>query len=366
MKRVRGFCVGFVLLTGSLAVAAEPIIEPTDTTDRVVLLNNGAVYHGEVVELEPRSHVIIRLPSGSVRRFEWRDLRRIGGTPAPSTPAASRVRQSGPDKLPSQQPSRPPLPHDRPSAAEARDASPTGEKYREHLSDAKVLEGIGQLSEALAAYRAAYAQRQEPFILYRMASLHDQLDHPRDALKLYRRYLNENPNLPEERQAEVATNIARLTLSLADSTPADSPRSHHDEPQTQTQTQRVSVGTMAAGISIWGTSYLISAIVGGLGLAGTQTSQFLNTNSSGGVAKAQAIFGTLLIPVAGPIVSSALAPVAEWAIPWVLIGAGSQIAGMSMTIAGARSRQVSPSSSRAWVLPFVSPASTGLALVGSF
>lgn len=363
MIRLRAFFVSVALLSVSLALAAEPVIEPSESTDRVVILISGAVYRGEVVELEPRSHLILRLASGAIRRFEWRDLRRVGGASTPGPQPAPKPRQPPAEKLSSREPIRASQTDERPAADKVREPNPSAGRYREHLSDAKVLEEVGQLSEALDEYREAYRQRPEPFLLYRMASIHDQLDHPRDALKLYRRYLNENPNLPEERQAEVATNIARLTLSLADSASNEPTRTR---PENSARTQRASLGMMAVGISIWGTSYIATAIVAGLGLAGTQTSQFLNTYPSESVAKMQSTLGVLLIPVAGPIISSALAPAAEWAIPWIFLGAGSQIAGMAMTIAGGRTKQITPGSARARLAPWLSPATTGLALMGSF
>lgn len=367
MTAFRLFFVVVLCCLAQPAIATEPVIEPSDSTDRVVILNNGAVYRGEVVELEPRSHVVLRLASGAVRRFEWRDLRRVGGTSA-SPPAAPSARAPVPvpERLPPHESARPTPTETRPAAEKVRERTTTSGSYSEHLTAAKVLEQLGQVSDALTEYEEAYKLRADSFLLYRMASMHDQLDQSREALRLYRRYLAEVPNMPEERQTEVATNIARLSMAISESNPTDRPRGRTGDSADGARSSRLaSTGLLAAGISIWATSYLATVITAGLGLAGTTTSQFLSTYSSGSIAKAQATLGVLMIPVGGPIISSALAPAPEWVLPWIFIGAGSQIAGMAMTIAGGRSKPTGSAPS-ALLLPMLSPANTGLAFVGSF
>ncbi len=47
-----------------------------------VQLSSGAVYEGELVEKVPSDHVTLKLATGEVRRFEWKDL----ATPAPIPP----------------------------------------------------------------------------------------------------------------------------------------------------------------------------------------------------------------------------------------------------------------------------------------
>lgn len=50
-------------------------------TERVEL-TSGAVYEGELVEKVPSDHVTLKLATGEVRRFDWKDI----ATPASSTP----------------------------------------------------------------------------------------------------------------------------------------------------------------------------------------------------------------------------------------------------------------------------------------
>ena len=354
--------LGFFYLS-SVALAAEPIIEPSDSIERIVILHSGAVYRGEVVELEPNSHLILRLASGSTRRFDWRDLRRVSGSGSPPSSVTPRVRTVPADKITSREPTR--AAAEKPTGVD-RPRQLSGDSYRDHLSSGKVLEELGQYSDALSEYGQAYQQKPEPFLLYRMATMQDQLDRPREALSLYRRYLRESPNLPEDRQTEVATNIARLSLALSESSNARSDRSNRVAQDEPARSRFVSVGVMAAGISIWATSYVATAITAGLGLAGTTSPDFQRTYSSGNIAKAQAMLGVLYVPVAGPIISSAIAPAAEWAIPWIFLGAGTQVLGMAMTIAGGRTKRPDPDKLGAWLLPSLGPNGNGLAVVGAF
>lgn len=49
-----------------------------------VELSSGAVYEGELVEKIPSDHVTIKLATGEVRRFEWKDLATPASTSAPA------------------------------------------------------------------------------------------------------------------------------------------------------------------------------------------------------------------------------------------------------------------------------------------
>lgn len=353
-----------VLIVGQCGLlhAAEPVVESSDSTDRVVILNNGGVYRGELIELEPGSHLILRLATGATRRFEWRDLRRVGAgkgkaagpRPAGDSEASGASRPRSLDAPPN---SVSPPEKVRPIAG--------ARSYREHVDDAKILEEFGQLPEALTQYELAYSRNPLPYLLYRMASLHDQLEHPREALDLYRRYQAQKPEMTEERQSELANNIARLSVIV------DEPHRPRPVPRAvdaiATQTRRSSVGLMAAGISIWASSYLAAAITGGLLFAGTQSGQIQRSYSPETLAKAQATFGVLFIPVLGPFVSSMILPSAEWALPWIFLDGAAQIAGLAMTIAGGRSHRARATDANALlIMPSLSPANMGLAVGGQF
>jgi hypothetical protein len=198
-----------------------------------------------------------------------------------------------------------------------------------------------------------------------MASLHDQLEHPRQALNLYRRYLAQNPNLPDERQAEVATNIARLTLAVQDSAPESPSRRQVETPGPVAGSLR-SPGMLAAGISIWGSSYLAAAVVGSLILAGSTSSQIQRQYSASSIGQLQAASGVLLLPVAGPFVSSGLLPSIEWTLPWIFVGGGTQLLGMILTIAGSRRHPGQRPAEYSLRAPQLGPGLGGLALIGRF
>lgn len=46
-------------------------------TERTVLTNAGVTYHGEVVEYEVSSHVVLKLATGDTRRITWAEAKRI-------------------------------------------------------------------------------------------------------------------------------------------------------------------------------------------------------------------------------------------------------------------------------------------------
>ena len=101
---------------------------------------------------------------------------------------------------------------------------------REHLNDAKNLEEDGSARRGAESLRTSLCAQPQPSVLYRMAGLHDQLNHPRQALNLYRRYMAQNPQMSEERQVEVAANIARLSLAIQDGSSRPQDRAPSTEP----------------------------------------------------------------------------------------------------------------------------------------
>jgi hypothetical protein len=110
-----GACCGSAL--------AAPVIERSDAVQRIVFLADGAVYSGDLVELQPGKQVILRLASGETRRFEWSKIRRVSPvraavstqTPEPSPqdvsrPAAARQRASVAQPAPFHPPAQPTKP----------------------------------------------------------------------------------------------------------------------------------------------------------------------------------------------------------------------------------------------------------------
>jgi hypothetical protein len=86
--RNRVFIPAFFITTSFVLLAhADP--------ERVTLAS-GAVYEGELVEKVPSDHVTIKLATGEVRRFEWKDLAALPpvtiAPPVPVTTQAAHVR----------------------------------------------------------------------------------------------------------------------------------------------------------------------------------------------------------------------------------------------------------------------------------
>lgn len=75
-------CVGVFAARPAHAQGAPTAAE--DSLERVVALQDGAAYRGELLEYVPRDHVTLRLASGQAMRFEWGKIRRI------SVPGSSR------------------------------------------------------------------------------------------------------------------------------------------------------------------------------------------------------------------------------------------------------------------------------------
>jgi len=55
-------------------LARGQVITVQQTSQRTVVLPDGSVYSGEVVELVPGDHLTLRLATGEVRRFAWSDV----------------------------------------------------------------------------------------------------------------------------------------------------------------------------------------------------------------------------------------------------------------------------------------------------
>jgi len=95
-----------LLLAGS--VWAEPVIESSDSIHRLVFLNDGSVYAGELVALEPQKQVTIRLVDGSLKRFRWSLIRRMAATSSQpaglDAPGASQPHEQHPAPRPSGEP----------------------------------------------------------------------------------------------------------------------------------------------------------------------------------------------------------------------------------------------------------------------
>ncbi len=89
-RRSRARLVVATVLAALLAGTAPAAATPPDTPpagERTARLRDGTLLRGEVVEEVPDDHVVIKLPTGEVRRIEWADLVELtGGAAAPALP----------------------------------------------------------------------------------------------------------------------------------------------------------------------------------------------------------------------------------------------------------------------------------------
>lgn len=78
------------LLMTSIALA-QPQLSDSNGVMRSVQLRSGAVYRGELVELVPNDHIVLKLATGEVKRFDWADITPSDGTgqTAPATQAGT-------------------------------------------------------------------------------------------------------------------------------------------------------------------------------------------------------------------------------------------------------------------------------------
>jgi hypothetical protein len=104
------------------------------------------------------------------------------------------------------------------------------------------------------------------------------------------------------------------------------------------------------------------------------------TSSEKEISERKVAFATLAIPLIGPFVSAAAFPQEEsgqrtakqleqaltWSMTWAFIDGGAQIAGLAMTVAGARKRPVGGRHHAVQVVPWGLPLGSGIMAMGQF
>lgn len=364
------FCLGLAVLPSRVA-DAQPVVQLGDVSDpgeRIVSLTDGAIYRGELLEYVPRHHIVLRLSSGQMRRFEWAQIKRAtmarpaGQAAAPS--AAVPTSPAPPPRRPTPAPSLPPPPVANPPEEfeSERDAA-----YHEHIRRAKALYEDEQFTKALAELDAAYRLSPKPIVLYSMARAHQQLNHYREAYDLYQRYLAKEPNIPEQRRAQIQGYIIELTAAAQQERVREQGPDAFARPSSEERqpvVYRRSTGMLVTGAILLPVAYSAAAITGALGLAGAST--LSGSYSAATISTARWALGSLLIPVAGPFISAGIVQDLTWALPWAFIDGAAQVTGLALIIAGSRPRKVLREEPQAMVLPYSSPSGSGLVLVGTF
>lgn len=363
----------FWLILGSVAMSAgdgraQPAIQVGDVSDpgdRIVSLTDGSIFRGEVLEYVPRHHLTLRLATGQAHRIEWAQIKRVviarpaaqaSSPPRAETPAAPPVRRAAP--VPSQI-----------AAAPSEEVDPErAAAYHEHFRRAKELYEDEQFSKALAELEAAYRLWPKPVVLYSMARAHHQLRHYREAYDKYQLYLSREPNIPEDRRAQIQTHIVELTAAAQQ----ERVRGMGPDPFAGAQSQepdprfvyRRRTGMLVTGAILLPVSYLAALGVGAFGLTGATA--LTGSYSESTLSTVRWTFGSLFIPVAGPFVSAGILPDIQWSLPWILVDGAAQVTGLALVIAGSRMQKVLRDDAQITLLPYRSPNSTGLVLAGSF
>lgn len=229
--------------------------------------------------------------------------------------------------------------------------------------------------EAMQAWEAAYAIRPIPWLLYRLGQVHQRLGQAEAALAYYLRYLDEAAEQDPRTSADVRAQVRQLRTARAGMPPA-APAVTQEAPAAPLSLSvpaapRRRTGLLWGGVALWTAAYLPAAITG---IAyGAAYDPRYNTLVLGARVHDSALDGafySLLIPVGGPFLSAILFPLSNrnagqamvWSMTWSLLDGAAQIAGLAMTVAGAR-RGAPP---RLSLAPFTHPGGSGVAMSGSF
>lgn len=208
---------------------------------------------------------------------------------------------------------------------------------------------------ALTELRAAYEIQQRPLLLYFMARCYHNMGQRQEAINHYDRYIVSETD-PAQR-ADAQRYLDELTEGR--SAAPESGRSPDGRP---TERSGPRWGMVAAGATLFGLSYGSALVMGALGLAGLSS---VSSSNNSDIGLARAGVGTLMVPLAGPLLSGLIIRSPEWSVPWTLINLPAQLVGMVLMGAGGQSQRT-PSSSRLAVLPSLGPGSGSLVIGGTF
>ena len=267
--------------------------------------------------------------------------------------------------------------------------------YRDQLLRAQELARAGRRSEALALFQAAYVLKQEPGLLLEIARLQHGLGLGAEAIEHYRRYLIADPAAPAAFRDEAAQAIAQISALLSGSPPVVRP--HGTAPTTNLSTplppgspppavglnEPVVMrrghhnGMIAAGWSLLSIGYA-AAFATGLSMGLLWGGDCYSSGAYGCSNPSSAAGWTLLIPVAGPVISSIVAPATSrqavtyglvWDLPWLLTDLPMQLVGLGLIIQGYKTPQHYLSRkqlSQIMVRPYSNPGGAGLVASGRF
>lgn len=96
-RKPRVLIVAAIVMALSRTSAAAPEAhsgsQPSPSLERVLILKDGAIYRGEVIELVPHDYIILKLRSGAEKRFSWSSIERqsVPGAAATNPPAVKEL-----------------------------------------------------------------------------------------------------------------------------------------------------------------------------------------------------------------------------------------------------------------------------------
>jgi hypothetical protein len=249
-------------------------------------------------------------------------------------------------------------------AATARAQDP----FADHYERASALYAGEAYADALKEYEAAYALRQPTRLLFDLARTHRKLGNARNALAYYQKFLAAEPEPEPAMRAEADAACAQLA-QLVPPPPAQVPAPALTLPpgyvlQPVKLELRHDRGLIGGGIGLLTAGYAAALITGSIFASFGNNGSGYSSDSKGDLAAAG---GTLIIPVAGPLISAFLYRDVVWSVPWALIDGGAQVAGLAMIIAGARvTKKVPVFSDRLRLAPYATNGGGGLLASGRF
>lgn len=210
--------------------------------------------------------------------------------------------------------------------------------------------------------------------------MQQRLGNHAEAEALYRRYLTATDDPRDPNRAEAERALDRLRSLFPQSTPTLSPAfSPTAELPYRVVTRPHHRGMVAAGWTLLSLGYAAAFGTGiGMGIGWSATSSCVSYSYYCSRSPSSAAGWTLLIPVAGPLVSGILAPATAsdsttyslvWTLPWLLADWPLQIIGVVLLWKGYRTPQkiLTPNFlTSVQVKPYSTPTGGGLVMTGTF
>jgi hypothetical protein len=214
------------------------------------------------------------------------------------------------------------------------------ESFSDHYDRAVAFAQNDQHSEALKELQAAYGIRQLPKLLYEMARAHHRLGNGKEAVEHYQRFLIADPTPDPAMKADAEAQLVALKRLLPPPIPV---QPSFALPPGYAPDMRLAPiryewrhhrGMVGWGLALLNTAYA-AALFTGISFTVIAGGSGSRNDPAGNI---QAAGGTLIIPIAGPFISALVYRHVAWSLPFVLVDGAAQVAGLALTIVGARKK----------------------------